>query len=173
MKDDYANDHEIYLMNHKNGDVLKVTVNDKDKKHESKNIKLYRQDGLGNYYTDKKSQLKGVSNLDTKKDIIAAGKKIGAHNTHHLDKWHHKVSPVYGAGHHVTDFEPKVPITHHTQVKNAKRYLRHLKHDHAAFLFYKHKRGLLRHPWSTLREAILTDRNKEMVIAHKVHKISK
>ena len=173
MKNDYAKNNEIFLMNHKNGDVLKVTVDDKDKKHDAKNIKLYRQDGLGNYYSDKKAQLKGVRHLETKKDIIKAGREIGAHNTHHLDKWHHKVSPIYSEDHHVTDFEPKVKIAHHTRVKNAKRYLRHLKHHHADLLLYKHKKGVLKHPWATLREAILTDRNKEIVIAHKVHKVSK
>ena len=31
MKDNYTIDHDMYLMNHKNGDVLKVTVDNKDK----------------------------------------------------------------------------------------------------------------------------------------------
>lgn len=44
MKDNYTIDHDMYLMNHKNGDVLKVTVNNKDKS--LKNLQLYRQDGL-------------------------------------------------------------------------------------------------------------------------------
>ena len=56
MKDNYTIDHDMYLMNHKNGDVLKVTVDNKDKS--LKNLQLYRQDGLGNYYYDKKLTVK-------------------------------------------------------------------------------------------------------------------
>lgn len=78
MKDNYTIDHDMYLMNHKNGDVLKVTVDNKDKS--LKNLQLYRQDGLGNYYYDKNSQLKHQDNLATKKDIVKASKEIGAHN---------------------------------------------------------------------------------------------
>ena len=170
MKDNYTIDHDMYLMNHKNGDVLKVTVDNKDKS--LKNLQLYRQDGLGNYYYDKNSQLKHQDNLATKKDIVKASKEIGAHNTHHIDKWHHKVKPVYNAEHKITDFEPKLALEHHTKIKNAKRYLRHLNHHHADFLFRANK-GLLRQPLNYLKDAIYTDRNKEMVIAHKVHKIAK
>ncbi|EEQ26899.1 hypothetical protein L2302_01580 [Lactobacillus gasseri] len=170
MKDNYTIDHDMYLMNHKNGDVLKVTVDNKDKS--LKNLQLYRQDGLGNYYYDKNSQLKHQDNLATKKDIVKASKEIGAHNTHHIDKWHHKVTPVYNAEHKITDFEPKLALEHHAKIKNAKRYLHHLNHHHADFLFLANK-GLLRQPLNYLKDAIYTDRNKEMVIAHKVHKIAK
>ena len=68
----YTIDHDMYLMNYKNGDVLKVTVNKEDS---VKNLQLYRQDGLGNYYLDKNSRLKKQDNLTTKKDIVKA--KIG------------------------------------------------------------------------------------------------
>lgn len=170
MKENYVIDHNMYLMNHKNGDVLKVTVN---KKNPSlKNLRLYRQDGFGNYYYVKHSKLKNCNNLSTKKDVIKASKEIGGHNTHHIDNWHHKVEPVYNADHKITDFEPKLAIAHHTKVKNAKRYLRHLSHHHANFLFLANK-GLLKKPYYQLKDAIYTDRNKEVVIAHKLHKVAK
>lgn len=74
MKDNYTIDHDMYLMNHKNGDVLKVTVDNKDKS--LKNLQLYRQDGLGNYYYDKNSQLKHQDNLATKKTLLRQVKKL-------------------------------------------------------------------------------------------------
>lgn len=170
MKENYVIDHNMYLMNHKNGDVLKVTVNPKD--HSLKNLQLYRQDGLGNYYYDKHSKLKNLDNLITKQDVIKASKEIGGHNTHHFDKWHHEVTPIYNADHQITGFKPKLNINHHTQVKNAKRYLRHLNHKHTSFLFTK-EHSLWKKPINSLKDAIYTDRNKEIVIAHKVHKLSK
>lgn len=160
----------MYFMNHKNGDVLKVTVNPKDSA--VKNLQLYRQDGLGNYYLDKNSRLKKQDNLVTKEDIIRASKKIGGHNTHHIDKWHHSVDPIYNSEHQITGFKPELELKHHDKIKNAKRYLRHLDHNHADFLFTATK-SILWKPINYLKNAIYADRNKEMVLAHKIHKLRK
>ena len=170
MKENYVIYHNMYLMNYRNGDVLKVTVNQKT--HSFKNLRLYRQDGFGNYYYVKHSKLKDCSNLLTKQDVIKASKEIGGHDTHQLNQWHHNVEPVYNSQHSITDFEPKVHIKHHIKVNNAKRYLRHLNHHHANFLFRANK-GFFRKPYYQLKDAIYTDRNKEIVIAHKVHKLAK
>ncbi|CDI61368.1 hypothetical protein QFX17_07350 [Lactobacillus helveticus] len=165
----YTIDHNIYLMNHKNGDVLKVTVNKEDS---VKNLQLYRQDGLGNYYLDKNSRLKKQDNLTTKEDIVKASKKIGGHNTHHIDKWHHQVVPIYNAQHQITGFKPKLALKHHARIQNAKRYLRHLDHHHAIYLSTTSRNTLLK-PINYLKDAIYADRNKEMVLAHKIHKLSR
>lgn len=172
MKGNYVIDHDMYLMNYKNGDVLKITVN---KDHSLKNIQLYRQDGLGNYYLDKHSKLKNLNTVATKKDVVKASKKIGSHNTHHIDKWHHEVIPVYNAQHQITDFKPKLSLEHHARIQNAKRYLHHLDHHHADFLFLTdhYNTEFLHHPVNSLRSAIYADRNREMVLAHKVHKLAK
>ncbi len=171
MRENYVIDHDMYLMNHSNGDVLKVTVNEKD--HSMKNLRLYRQDGYGNYYFDKNAQAKNLNNLATKEDVVKASKEIGAHNTHHADKWHHEVVPVYNTQHKIIDFKPKLDLKHHKKIQNAKRYLRHLNHHHADFLFQLCNRGLLITPLNYVRDLIYEDRNREMVLAHKVHKLAK
>ena len=86
---------------------------------------------------------------------------------------HHKVRPVFNADHKIIDFEPRLNLKHHTQVQNAKRYLRHLENHHADFLFRKNNKGRLMAPWNYVKDAIYEDRNKEMVLAHKVHKLTK
>ena len=45
-----------------------------------------------------------------------------------------------------------VILKHHTQIQNAKRYLRHLENHHADFLFRKNNRGTLKVPWNYLKE---------------------
>lgn len=40
----YTRKHHMYLMNHKNGDVIEVRMDKKNKTF--KKIRLYRQDGL-------------------------------------------------------------------------------------------------------------------------------
>lgn len=159
----------MYLMNHSNGDVLEVTVNDQD--HSIKKLTLYRQDGLGNYYFDPNAQLDDQNSLSTKDDVVRASKQIGGHNTHHIDKWHH-TDPIFNAHHQVTGFCEKLELRHHTRIQNAKRYLRHSDHHHADFLF-RNNHGIFMTPFNYLRNAIYQDRNFEMVLAHKVHKLAK
>ena len=52
----YTRKHHMYLMNHKNGDVIEVRMDNKNKTF--KKIRLYRQDGLGNYYLDPHAEFK-------------------------------------------------------------------------------------------------------------------
>lgn len=166
----YTKKHHMYLMNHTNGDVIEVKT---DKKNKSfKKLRLYRQDGLGNYYLDPHAELKDRNSLATKENIVEAGKKVSRHvaSARH---WHHKVRPVFNADHKIIDFEPRLNLKHHTQVQNAKRYLRHLENHHADFLFRKNNKGRLMAPWNYVKDAIYEDRNKEMVLAHKVHKLTK
>ncbi len=103
---------------------------------------------------------------------MEAGKKVSRHvaSARH---WHHKVRPIFNADHKIIDFEPRLNLKHHTQVQNAKRYLRHLENHHADFLFRKNNKGRLMAPWNYVKDAIYEDRNKEMVLAHKVHKLTK
>lgn len=171
MSKNYVIDHDMYLMNHSNGDVLKVTVSGQD--HAVKSLRLYRQDGYGNYYFDRHAQMKNREHLATKKDVVRASKEIGAHNTRHAEKWHHEVVPIYNAQHQVMDFKPRLVLKHHKKIQNAKRYLRHLNHHHAAFLFQNSSRSWLMIPLNTLRDWIYEDRNREMVLAHKVHKLAR
>ena len=110
--------------------------------------------------------------MTTKKDIVKASKKIGGHNTHHIDKWHHQVVPIYNAQHQITGFKPKLALEHHARIQNAKRYLRHLDHHHAIYLSTTSRNTLLK-PINYLKDAIYADRNKEMVLAHKIHKLSR
>ncbi|WP_297816008.1 hypothetical protein [uncultured Lactobacillus sp.] len=166
----YTKKHHMYLMNDKNGDVIEVKM---DKKNQSfKKLRLYRQDGLGNYYLDPHAELKDRNSLATKENIVEAGKKVSQHvaSAHH---WHHKVRPIFNSNHKIIDFEPRLNLKHHTQIQNAKRYLRHLENHHADFLFRKNNRGTLMVPWYYLKDVIYEDRNKEMVLAHKVHKLTK
>lgn len=157
-------------MNHHNGDVLAITF---DKKHHQvEKIKLYRQDGFGHYYYDPKAQVKIPSSLTTKKDAVNATKKVSRHISD-VDRWHHKVTPVYNAQHQIVDFEPKLALRHHTKITNAKRYLTHLNHHHADYLFRKNNDNLLISPVNYVKDFIYADRNKEMVLAHNLHKLSR
>ncbi len=171
MAKNYPINHDMYFMNHKNGDVLRVTVNRKD--HALKSLRLFRQDGLGHYYFDKNAAAKNLDNLKTKKDVIKASKEIGAHNTHHLNKWHHEVFPVYNSQHQIIDFKPKLDLKHRKKIENAKRFLRHSNNDEADFLFELYDKGLLGTYFHQLKDWIYQDRNTEMVIAHKIHKLEK
>ncbi len=171
MANNYVVNHDMYFMNHKNGDVLKVTVDRKD--HSLKNLRLYRQDGFGHYYFDKNAEAKNLDNLKTKEDVIKAGKKIGAHNTHHIEKWHHEVKPVYNSQHKIIDFEPKLNLEHHKQVQNAKRFLHHADDSDVDYLFELYDKGLLGTYFHQIMDWIYRDRNKEVVIAHKIHKVEK
>lgn len=72
-KVNYTKKHHMYLMNHVNGDVIEVKM---DKNNKSfKKLRLYRQDGLGNYYLDPHAELRDQNSLATKENIVAAGKK--------------------------------------------------------------------------------------------------
>ena len=66
---------------------------------------------------------------------------------------------------------PNLLLEHHAKIKNAKRYLRHLNHHHADFLFLANK-GLLRQPLKLSQKMrfILTVLKKWSL--HKVHKIA-
>ncbi len=171
MAKNYVINHDMYFMNHKNGDVLKVTVKNDD--HSVKNLKLYRQDGFGHYYYDQTSQAKNIDHLETKEDVIAASKEIGAHNTHHLGKWHHEVKPVYNNRQNIIDFRPKLALKKHKQIQNAKRFLRHYNQKHAYFLFELSSQGPIASSLSQLRDWIYEDRNKELVLDHKIRKLAK
>ncbi len=70
----YKKKHHMYLMNHINGDVIEVKMDHKDKSF--KKLRLYRQDGLGNYYLDSHAQLDDQNGLATKENIVEAGKKV-------------------------------------------------------------------------------------------------
>ena len=166
----YTKKHHMYLKNNKNGDVIEVRMDKNNKSFEK--LRLYRQDGLGNYYLDPHAELKDRKDLATKENIINAGKKM-SHHVAKVDDWHHKVTPIFNADHKIIDFEPRLNLKHHTQIQNAKRYLRHLENHHADFLFRKNNRGTLKVPWNYLKDVIYEDRNKEMVLAHKVHKLTK
>lgn len=167
----YTRKHHMYLMNHTTGDVIEVRM---DKKNKSfKKIRLYRQDGLGNYYLDPHAELKDRNSLATKENIVKAGKKVSRHLSSNINEWHHKVRPVFNADHKIVDFEPRLNLKHRMHIQNAKRYLRHLENHHADFLFRKNNKGRLMAPWNMVKDAIYEDRNKEMVLAHKVHKLSK
>ena len=111
----YTKKHHMYLMNDKNGDVIEVKM---DKKNQSfKKLRLYRQDGLGNYYLDPHAELKDRNSLATKENIVEAGKKVSQHvaSAHH---WHHKVRPIFNSNHKIIDFEPRLNLKHHTQIQN-------------------------------------------------------
>ena len=110
--------------------------------------------------------------MATKENIVAAGKKV-SHHISDIKNWHHRVKPVFNADHKIIDFEPRITLKHHEHIQNAKRYLRHLDNHHADFLFRKNNKGRLMAPWNYVKDVIYEDRNKEMVIAHKVHKLSK
>ena len=60
----------------------------------------------------------------------------------------------FNADHKIIDFEPRLNLKHHTQVQNAKRYLRHLENHHADFLFRKNNKGRLMAPWNYVKDAI-------------------
>lgn len=162
--------HHMYLMDHVNGNVIEVRMDKKNKTF--KKIRLYRQDGLGNYYLDPNAEFKDHGKEATKENIVKAGEKVSQHlaPTKH---WHHKVRPIFNSDHKIIDFEPRLNLKHHTYVQNAKRYLRHLGNHHADFLFAKNSDNSLMAPWNYVKNAIYEDRNKEMVIAHKVHKLTK
>ncbi|WP_046432943.1 hypothetical protein [Lactobacillus sp. N54.MGS-719] len=166
----YTKKHHMYLMNHVNGDVIEVKMDHKDKSF--KKLRLYRQDGLGNYYLDPHAQLEDQNGLATKENIVNAGKKVSQHIAD-TKNWHHKVHPIFNADHKIIDFEPRIALKHYTHIQNAKRYLRHLNNHHADFLFRRNNKGRLLAPWNYVKDVIYEDRNKEMVLAHKVHKLSK
>lgn len=84
----YTKKHHMYLMNHVNGDVIEVKMDHKDKSF--KKLRLYRQDGLGNYYLDPHAQLEDQNGLATKENIVNAGKKVSQHIAD-TKNWHHKV----------------------------------------------------------------------------------
>ena len=169
-KINYTRKHHMYLMNHTNGDVIEVRM---DKKNKSfKKIRLYRQDGLGNYYLDQNAEFKDQKSLATKENIVNAVKKVSNH-INKIEDWHHKVKPIFNADHKIIDFEPRLNIKHYTQIQNAKRYLHHLEKNHVDFLFRKNNKAPLMAPWNYVKDVIYEDRNKEMVLAHKVHKLSK
>ncbi len=69
----YTKKHHMYLMNHTNGDVIEVKT---DKNNKSfKKLRLYRQDGLGNYYLDPHAELKDRNSLATKENICGGWQK--------------------------------------------------------------------------------------------------
>lgn len=69
----YTRKHHMYLMNHKNGDVIEVRMDKRNKTF--KKIRLYRQDGLGNYYLDPHAEFKDQKSPATKENIVEAGKR--------------------------------------------------------------------------------------------------
>lgn len=166
----YTRKHHMYLMNHKNGDVIEVRMDKKNKTF--KKIRLYRQDGLGNYYLDPHAEFKDQKSPATKENIVEAGKKVSDHISS-AENWHHKVRPIFNAEHKIVDFEPRLHLEHHTKIQNAKRYLRHLERRHTDFIFRKNSKTPLLIPWNYIKDMIYEDRNKEMVLAHKVHKLRK
>ena len=137
-----------------------------------KKIRLYRQDGLGNYYLDPHAEFKDQKSPATKENIVEAGKKVSDHISS-AENWHHKVRPIFNAEHKIVDFEPRLHLEHHTKIQNAKRYLRHLERRHADLIFRKNSKTPLLIPWNYIKDMIYEDRNKEMVLAHKVHKLRK
>ena len=101
---DYTKKHHMYLMNHTNGDVIEVKM---DKNNKSfRKLRLYRQDGLGNYYLDPHAELKDRNSLATKENIVEAGKKVSRHVSN-VDDWHHKVTPIFNSDHKIIDFRPR------------------------------------------------------------------
>ena len=67
-----------------------LTINFKTFNKSFEKLRLYRQDGLGNYYLDPHAELKDRKDLATKENIINAGKKM-SHHVAKVDDWHHKI----------------------------------------------------------------------------------